>query len=74
MIDNSNTPTMTQNPCYPQFFSGDIQIYNGNNIDVLQYLGLDLSKCIFVSDPPFNIGYHYDQYNDKMNEDDYYNW
>ena len=74
MIDNSNTHTMTQNPCYPQFFSGDIQIYNGNNIDVVQYLGLYLSKCIFVSDPPFNIGYHYDQYNDKMNEDDYYNW
>ena len=59
---------------YPQFFLGDIQIYNGNNIDVLQSLGLDLSKCIFVTDPPFNIGYHYDQYNDKMNEDDYYNW
>ena len=27
---------IAQNRCYPQFFLGDIQIYNGNNIDVLQ--------------------------------------
>ena len=33
-----------------------------------------MSKCIFVSDPPFNVGYHYNQYNDKMKETDYYNW
>ena len=51
-----------------------IKTYHGNNIEVLESLNLDYSKCIFVSDPPFNIGYHYDQYNDKMNEDDYYNW
>ena len=51
-----------------------IEIYNGNNIDVLKDLKLDMSKCIFVSDPPFNVGYHYNQYNDKMKETDYYNW
>ena len=65
---------MTQIESYPEFFLENIQIYNGDNIDILQMLNMDLSKCIFVSDPPFNIGYHYNQYNDKMNEDDYYNW
>jgi len=70
----SELEKFSDNASYPEFSVDDIKIYNGNNIDVLKYLNLDLSKCIFVSDPPFNIGYHYDQYNDKMNEDDYYNW
>ena len=29
-------------------------------------------KYIIVSDPPFNIGYHYNTYSDKMDEGDYY--
>lgn len=29
-------------------------------------------NIIIVSDPPFNIGYKYDTYKDKMEEDDYY--
>lgn len=28
---------------------------------------------IIVTDPPFNIGYHYDEYQDKVNETIYYN-
>jgi site-specific DNA-methyltransferase (adenine-specific) len=59
---------------HPKFFFGNIELYNGNNTDILKNINLDLSKCIFVSDPPFNIGYHYNQYKDKMKEDDYYNW
>lgn len=31
-------------------------------------------EVIIVTDPPFNIGYHYNNYKDKMKEDDYYNW
>lgn len=27
---------------------------------------------IIVTDPPFNIGYHYDQYADKMDDEQYY--
>lgn len=30
-------------------------------------------EAIVVSDPPFNIGYHYDGYKDKMNDDEYWN-
>ena len=29
-------------------------------------------KYIIVSDPPFNVGYHYNSYNDKMEEGAYY--
>lgn len=27
---------------------------------------------VIVTDPPFNIGYHYKTYHDRMKEDDYY--
>ena len=29
-------------------------------------------NVVVVTDPPFNIGYHYNTYNDKLNEDEYY--
>lgn len=32
----------------------------------------DYDNVIIVSDPPFNIGYHYNKYHDKMREDEYY--
>jgi DNA modification methylase len=34
----------------------------------------DNDKIIFVSDPPFNVGYHYNEYKDRMDEDSYYEW
>lgn len=33
-----------------------------------------MDKVIFVSDPPFNIGYHYKTYKDNMDEASYYSW
>lgn len=54
--------------------NGEIQIHNGDNLDVLQSLQLELDRCIFVTDPPFNVGYHYNEYQDKMEEKDYYKW
>jgi len=51
-----------------------IDIHLGDNISILKNLKIDFSKVIFVSDPPFNIGYHYGLYKDKMKDDDYYNW
>lgn len=52
----------------------EIKTINGDSIEVLNNLDIDFSKVIFVSDPPFNIGYHYNTYNDNMKEDDYYNF
>ena len=31
------------------------------------------TNSIIVIDPPFNIGYHYNEYKDKINENDYFN-
>lgn len=44
----------------------------GDCREMLLKLDIDYEKSIFVSDPPFNIGYHYDTYDDNMTEDDYY--
>lgn len=29
-------------------------------------------KVILVTDPPFNVGYHYNEYKDNMDEEEYY--
>jgi len=49
-----------------------IKLYHGNNVEVLDSLNLDLDKTIFVTDPPFNIGYHYHTYKDKMKASEYW--
>lgn len=49
-----------------------IELYNDSCDNILPTL--DLSNAIIVSDPPFNIGYHYDNYDDNMIEDAYYEW
>lgn len=33
---------------------------------------LDRNKVILVSDPPFNIGYHYNSYKDNLDEEEYF--
>lgn len=43
------------------------------NDDFKNQIGaLDKEKIIIVTDPPFNIGYHYNEYKDSMNDSDYY--
>jgi DNA modification methylase len=51
-----------------------INIHLGDNISILKNLQIDFSKVIFVSDPPFNIGYHYGFYKDKLDETEYFTW
>ena len=51
-------------------------LFNGNASDVMkssEYLNIVSGRrfCI-VTDPPFNVGYHYATYKDNMNEADYY--
>lgn len=53
-----------------------IKIINGNCINLLKDI-LEIYKdrnVVIVSDPPFNIGYKYKNYKDKMKEDDYINF
>jgi hypothetical protein len=33
---------------------------------------LDDKEIIVVTDPPFNIGYHYNEYKDSMNDEEYF--
>jgi site-specific DNA-methyltransferase (adenine-specific) len=43
------------------------------NDDYRNQIGsIDAESTIVVTDPPFNIGYHYDKYNDRMGEEEYY--
>lgn len=48
----------------------NFKLYHGNCVEVLQWL--DLSNAIIVSDPPFNVGYHYNEYRDKLDGDEYF--
>lgn len=53
----------------------NINLYRNDCRLVLDDIKRDLQsqgkKYIMVSDPPFNIGYHYNEYHDKMSEGDY---
>lgn len=46
----------------------------GDCTSLLPSIVQDIDSPIIVTDPPFNIGYHYNEYSDKMPEDDYYEW
>lgn len=47
------------------------KIYNQDCLEILPNIKEDF---IIVTDPPFNIGYHYNHYKDDLNENDYYEW
>lgn len=48
------------------------KILNGDCRELLPEIVRSVEKPIIVTDPPFNVGYHYDQYADKMDEGEYY--
>ena len=45
------------------------QVIQGDCLEILPTIKEDF---ILVTDPPFNIGYHYNSYNDNMGADEYY--
>jgi hypothetical protein len=51
------------------------ELYNCDCALVMDEIRRDTSRryCV-VTDPPFNIGYHYKTYKDKMRESEYYKW
>ena len=55
----------------------NIKLFNDNCITVLQSdefkALIDGKNVVVVTDPPFNIGYHYKTYNDRMKETEYLN-
>ena len=53
----------------------DIQLYHGDCLEVmdtLNALGVEI-ECI-VTDPPYNMNYHYNEYKDNMPEKEYLEW
>jgi DNA modification methylase len=44
----------------------------GNALEELAKLNATGLKFLVVTDPPFNVGYHYNTYNDNMDSDAYY--
>ena len=49
------------------------QLHQGDCIELLKSLPDGLVDLVFA-DPPFNIGYKYDVYDDKQQEEDYLRW
>lgn len=52
----------------------NVRLIHGSCTDYLADVVKEAENPIIVTDPPFNIGYHYNKYNDKMKEDDYFEW
>ena len=49
----------------------DYKLYCGDCREVIKNEGIDLSRAVVVTDPPFNIGYGYRSYKDRMQEQEY---
>lgn len=54
-----------------EIINGDCTELLNDAISRLRYEGLTPA---IVTDPPFNIGYHYKSYKDKMPDDEYFSW
>jgi DNA modification methylase len=48
------------------------RIYNEDCFEVLRDIANECEHPVIVTDPPFNIGYHYREYNDRMDEGEYF--
>jgi len=50
----------------------EVELINGDCIEELRKI--DTNDKILVIDPPFNIGYKYNTYKDKLKEEEYLKW
>jgi len=49
------------------------KIHQGDCIELMKKIGAESVDLVFA-DPPFNIGYEYDQYDDRQDDDKYLDW
>lgn len=47
-------------------------LHCGDCLEIMKQI--DTTNACIVTDPPFNIGYKYNTYKDKMPKDDYFEW
>ena len=56
----------------------NINLFNGDCIEIIKsndFIQLiENKKVCVVTDPPFNISYHYKSYKDNKKENEYYEW
>lgn len=69
LIESSNELT----PYWATRDDETAQLYLGDSLKMMSQLG-ESSVDLAFADPPFNIGYEYDQYSDSMTTDDYLAW
>ena len=48
-----------------------IKLYNDDCRNIIEDIKSSYTNICVVTDPPFNVGYHYQTYNDRMKENDY---
>ena len=49
------------------------KIYNGDILEMFKKTPANFVDLI-VTSPPYNVGIEYDEWDDKMKSNDYYNW
>ena len=56
--------------------ASDIRLISGDCFDVMRSSlynqTIEGKDVVIVTDPPFNIGYHYKNYKDRMKSEDYF--
>ena len=55
----------------PYFQKGKVTLYHGK-IENLLHTEIHPENAVMISDPPYNVGYHYDDCEDNMTEEHYY--
>ena len=57
-------------------FGGELvslgRIYNEDSFECLRDIANECERPIIVTDPPFNVGYHYASYHDNMDDGEYF--
>lgn len=48
-----------------------VELYNNDCREVIENLKREYKDLCIVTDPPFNVGYHYNTYRDNLSEKDY---
>ena len=48
------------------------EVIHGDCFDLLPSILEEYPNHVIVTDPPFNIGYHYNEYHDRLDEAEYY--
>lgn len=49
-----------------------MRLINTDSFEIVEEIIESTENAVIVTDPPFNIGYHYDKYDDNMPEEEYW--